>query len=65
MHTCTKSYILEGDNKMTTEEFKIILDKGETDTVEFKSWIKAKNQKEIIALAVDELIALTTFSLLS
>ena len=35
----------EGDNKMTTEEFKIILDKGETDTVEFKSWINAKNQK--------------------
>ena len=23
---------------MTTEEFKKILDKGETDTVEFKSW---------------------------
>ena len=42
---------------MTTEEFKKILDKGETDTVEFKSWIKARNQKEIIALAVDELIA--------
>ncbi|MCC8127713.1 MAG: putative DNA binding domain-containing protein [Clostridiales bacterium] len=42
---------------MTTEEFKKILDKGETDLVEFKSWIKAKNQKEIIALAVDELIA--------
>ena len=42
---------------MTTEEFKKILDKGETDTVEFKSWIKARNPKEIIALAVDELIA--------
>ena len=42
---------------MTTEEFKKILDKGETDTVEFKSWFKARNQKEIIALAVDELIA--------
>lgn len=46
-----------GDITMTTEEFKKILDKGETDTVEFKSWIKARNQKEIIALAVDELIA--------
>lgn len=42
---------------MTAEEFKKILDKGETDTVEFKSWIKARNQKEIISLAVDELIA--------
>lgn len=42
---------------MTTEEFEKILDKGETDTVEFKSWVKAKNQKEIISLAVDELIA--------
>ena len=42
---------------MTTEEFTKILDKGETDTVEFKSWIKARNQKEIITLAVDELIA--------
>lgn len=26
---------------MTEEEFKKILDKGETDTVEFKSWVKA------------------------
>ncbi len=42
---------------MTAEEFKKILDKGETDTVEFKSWVKAKNLKEIISLAVDELIA--------
>ena len=42
---------------MKVEEFKKILDKGETDAVEFKSWIKAKNQKEIISLAVDELIA--------
>ena len=47
----------EGDNKMTAEEFGIILDKGETTTVEFKSWIKARNLKEIISLAVDELIA--------
>lgn len=42
---------------MTEEEFKKILDKGETDTVEFKSWVKARNMKEIISLAVDELIA--------
>ena len=42
---------------MTTEEFKKILDKGETHTVEFKSWVKARSQKEIISLAVDELIA--------
>lgn len=42
---------------MTEEEFKEILDKEETDTVEFKSWINARNIKEIISLAVDELIA--------
>ena len=42
---------------MTEEEFKKILDKGETDTVEFKSWVKARNMKEIISLAADELIA--------
>ena len=42
---------------MTEEEFKEILDKKETDIVEFKSWVKARNIKEIISLAVDELIA--------
>lgn len=42
---------------MAEEEFKKILDKGETDTVEFKSWVKARNMKDIISLAVDELIA--------
>ncbi|RHQ17964.1 hypothetical protein DW974_05060 [Lachnospiraceae bacterium AM48-27BH] len=46
---------------MTTEEFKKILDKGETDTVEFKSWVKARSQKEIISLAVDELIAFANY----
>ena len=42
---------------MTEEEFKEILAAEETDTVEFKSWINARNVKEIISLAVDELIA--------
>ena len=42
---------------MTAEEFKKVLHNGETDTVEFKSWVNARNQKEIISLAVDELIA--------
>lgn len=42
---------------MTEEEFKEILATEETDTVEFKSWINARNVKEIISLAVDELIA--------
>lgn len=37
---------------MTTEEFKKILDKGETDTVEFKSMGESKKSKEIIFLAV-------------
>ena len=47
----------EGVILMTEEEFKEILDAEETDTVEFKSWINARNMKEIISLAVDELIA--------
>lgn len=46
--------VLQG---MTTEEFKRILDKGETDTVEFKSWINTRNIKEIISFTVDELVA--------
>ena len=41
----------------TKQEFKEILHKEETDTVEFKSWVNARNMKEIISLAVDELIA--------
>lgn len=40
----------EGVTLMTEEEFKEILDKEETDTVEFKSWINARNMKEIISL---------------
>ena len=42
---------------MTEAEFEDILRVGETDTVEFKSWVKTKNTKERVALAVDELIA--------
>lgn len=42
---------------MTTEEFKKILDKGETDTVEFKSWINTRNIKEIVSFTVDEFVA--------
>ena len=38
---------------MTEQEFKEILHKEETDTVEFKSWVNARNMKEIISLAVD------------
>ena len=47
----------EGDVLMTEEKFKKILDEGENDTVEFKTWVNAKNVKKIISLAVDELIA--------
>ncbi len=47
----------EGESLMTEQEFKEILATEETDTVEFKSWINARNMKEIISLAVDELIA--------
>ena len=46
---------------MKEDEFKKILNKGETDTVEFKSWVNAKNQREIVSLAVDELIAFANY----
>ena len=39
------------------EKLKKDLEIGESTTVEFKSWVKAKNMKERISLAVDELIA--------
>lgn len=42
---------------MTLLEFEKILKQGESIHTEFKSWIKAKNMRERIALAVDELIA--------
>ena len=41
---------------MDITKLEKIINKGETDTVEFKSWIKSKNMKERINLAVDELI---------
>ncbi len=47
----------EGETKLKAEEFELILKAGETITVEFKSWIKAKNMKDRLALAVDELVA--------
>lgn len=42
---------------MNISEFENVLKKGESTNVEFKSWIKASNMKERIALVVDELIA--------
>lgn len=42
---------------MINENIDEVLSGGETSTVEFKSWVKAKNIKERIGLAVDELIA--------
>lgn len=42
---------------MTIAEFKQILSKGENLTVEFKTWIHAKDMRERISLAVDELVA--------
>lgn len=36
---------------------KEALEIGESIDIEFKSWIKARNMKERISLAVDELIA--------
>lgn len=42
---------------MKDKDFDKILKEGETQTVEFKSWLKAGSMKERIKLAVDELIA--------
>ena len=42
---------------MKNVDFDKILKEGETQTVEFKSWIRAGSMKERIKLAVDELIA--------
>ncbi len=42
---------------MTIAEFEKVLSEGENLTVEFKTWIYAKDMRERISLAVDELIA--------
>lgn len=42
---------------MTTAEFEQVLSKGENLTVEFKTWILAKDMRERISLVVDELVA--------
>lgn len=42
---------------MNEVELKELIKNGENQTVEFKSWIKAKDTKERISLAVDELVA--------
>ena len=42
---------------MTITEFEQVLSKGENLTVEFKTWIYAKDMRERISLAVDELVA--------
>lgn len=42
---------------MTSAELKQILEQGENLKVEFKTWIHAKDMRERIALAVDELVA--------
>ncbi len=42
---------------MTITQFEQVLSKGENLTVEFKTWIYAKDMRERISLAVDELVA--------
>lgn len=42
---------------MVITELEKILKNGESNTIEFKSWHKAKNMRERIALAVNELVA--------
>ncbi|MBD5489381.1 MAG: hypothetical protein HDR13_11420 [Lachnospiraceae bacterium] len=46
-----------GGNTLTIAEFEKVLSEGENLTVEFKTWIYAKDMRERISLAVDELIA--------
>lgn len=47
---------------MNEKELKRIIENGESSTVEFKSWKKAKNNKERVNLAVHELIAFANTS---
>ena len=42
---------------LTTAQFEQVLSHGESLTVEFKTWIHAKDMRERISLAVDELVA--------
>ncbi|MBP3239508.1 MAG: ATP-binding protein [Oribacterium sp.] len=42
---------------MTLKEFENVITNGESQTVEFKSWINTPTMKERISLAVDELMA--------
>lgn len=42
---------------LTTAEFEQVLQEGENLTVEFKSWIHARDMRDRISLAVDELVA--------
>ena len=42
---------------MARLDFETVLQRGESNNTEFKSWIKTSSMKERIALAVDELIA--------
>ncbi|MDE6738800.1 MAG: putative DNA binding domain-containing protein [Lachnospiraceae bacterium] len=46
-----------GGDTLTIAEFEKVLSEGENLTVEFKTWIYAKDMRERISLAVDELIA--------
>jgi len=46
-----------GGTSLITAEFEQILSRGENLTVEFKTWIHAKDMRERISLAVDELVA--------
>lgn len=42
---------------MESKEFEKIIKSGETNTVEFKSWIKAKSNKERMSFLVEEIVA--------
>lgn len=43
--------------KMISAEFEQVLSKGENLTVDFKTWIHAKDMRQRISLAVDEFVA--------
>lgn len=48
---------MTGGIYLTITEFEQVLSNGENLTVEFKTWIHAKDMRERISLAVDELVA--------
>lgn len=44
---------------MNSNEVKELINRGETETIEFKSWVKTSDFKKLIKLCVKEIVALS------